>query len=275
MKSLLSKIKKSDVITEPFPHILVKDALEDDLYLKLFSELPSINVVSKGAGFSSNRRFDYWAKDVFGDEKISPVWKEFMTVHTSSIFLNELITILKDFIFFMHPSFTKDYGFIETFRPGIRGIDTFETVDILLDALISVNTPVIDKPASIRRAHVDLPDKLFAGLFYMRDPQDTSTGGDLELYKFKKGKPYGFKQCEIPDEYVNCVKTIKYERNVFILFVNSIHSLHGVTVRSLTDFPRYFINVLGEVKKPLFDPFEYQEPLHLKLLRRAKQKVNV
>jgi len=57
----------------------------------------------------------------------------------------------------------------------------------------------------------------------MRDPQDTSTGRDLELYKFKKGKPYGFKH-EIPDEYVNCVKTIKYERNVFILFVNSIHS---------------------------------------------------
>jgi len=63
-------------------------------------------------------------------------------------------------------------------KPGIGEL-TFETVDILLDALISVN--VIDKPASIRRAHVDLPDKLFAGLFYMRDPQDINRRGPRAL----------------------------------------------------------------------------------------------
>jgi hypothetical protein len=263
MHSLLANITPDDVIAEPFPHIIIKDALDQDLYLKLASELPSIHTIKQGKenkskGLASNRRLNYLATDVFKDESISSLWKEFIALHTSETFLQRLISIFQESILRIYPDFEQKYGSFTTLRSGIRRQDTFETADVLLDALICTNTPVVTKPTSVRRAHIDRPDKLFAGLFYMRSPEDDSTGGDLELYRFKR-KPYGFRRYEIPDKYVSYVKTVKYDSNVLVLFLNSISSLHGVTVRSLTQHPRYFVNLVGEVREPFFDVFQYQE----------------
>lgn len=278
MKTLLAKVKKSDVINEPFPHIIIKDALDEDLCSNLVSEWPSLTTLSKGTDnkimdSSSNKRLHYLAQESLSDESINSLWKEFIALHTSSSFFTEFISIFQESILRIYPNFEKEYGSFKTIISGLRKGDTFENADVLLDALISVNTPVVTKPNSVRRAHIDLPDKLFAGLFYMRDPQDTSTGGDLELYKFKNVKPKGFRDCQVDDKYVEWVKTIKYERNVLVMFVNSIYSLHGVTVRSLTDYPRYFVNLVGEVKEPLFDRWQYQETPDKKYWRKLNKVV--
>ena len=280
MKTLLSKVKKSDVITEPFPHIIVKDVLEEEVYLKLVSDLPSLTTLNKGIEtkgnlYSSNKRLHYLAKESLSDEQVTPLWKEFIALLTSSTFFHELLNIFKEDILRIYPNFEEEYGSFDQLNSGVRKIDTFENADVLLDALICTNTPVVTNSNAVRRAHIDLPDKLFAGLFYMRDPEDTSTGGNLEIYKFKKGKPYGFRdrKCEIADKYVEHVKTIKYEQNVLVLFINSIYSLHGVTVRSLTNYPRYFFNLVGEVKKPFFDTLKYQESPYVQYLRNVKRNL--
>lgn len=276
MESLLSKVKPSDVIPEPFPHIVIKDALEEEDYAKLVLQWPSITTLSQGADnkmgrdLSSNKRFHYLANESLSNTEIAPIWKEFIFLHTSTTFLQKLLHIFQEHILQLYPEFEQEYGTFETLSAGLRRVDTLEDVDVLLDALICINTPAIAKPTAVRRAHIDLPDKLFAGLFYMRDPQDKSTGGDLELYKFKKGDPYGFINCERPDRYIEYVKTIKYERNVFVLFINSLYSLHGVSVRSLTDHYRYFVNLVGEVKKPLFNPYKYQEKTSMKYARKLE-----
>lgn len=276
----MAKVKKSDVITEPFPHIVVKDALEEDIYLKLVSEFPSIaTVISKGIEnkgldlSSSNKRFHYLASETFNDNRVTSLWKSFIAMHTSNVFLHEVLDIFKEQLSRIYPNFEKEYGALEMLSSGLRNVDTFERANVLLDAIISVNTPVVTKPTSVRNVHIDLPDKLFAGLFYMRDPQDTSTGGDLEIYKFKNGIPCGFRNCESANRYVEYVKTIKYDRNVLVLFINSIYSLHGVTVRSVTNYPRYFVNLVGEVKKPLFDQSKYQEQPYIQKLRDVKKVI--
>jgi hypothetical protein len=279
MKTLLSKIKISDVVNEPFPHIVVKDPLEEDIYLKLVTEFPSIATLSKGVDnkgmdLSSNKRLHYLAKESLSDNQITPLWKEFIALHTSNTFFQEFLHLFKQHILQMYPNFENEYGSFATLKSGLRKVDAFETADVLLDALISINTPVVTKPTAVRRAHIDLPDKLFAGLFYMRDPQDTSTGGDLEIYKFKNDKPYGFRKCESAARYVEYVKTIKYERNVLVLFINSLYSLHGVTVRAVTNYPRYFVNLVGEVKNPLFDTSKYQEVPRMKYLRTLEEAMN-
>ncbi len=279
LSSLLSKAKEIDVVADPFPHLILRNALEENLYLKLVAEMPSLTLVSKGVEnneidlSSSNKRFNYLAKESLNDNQITPLWKKFIALHTSSAFLGEFLNIFKRYILKIYPNLEEEYGSFEVLRSGTRKIDTFDKSDVLLDALISMNTPVVTRPTSVRRAHVDLPDKLFAGLFYMRDPQDTSTGGDLEIYKFKQSRPCGFNDCQIYADCVEHVKTIKYEQNVLVLFLNSIHSLHGVTVRSSTNYPRYFVNLVGEVNKPLFDLSKYQELPHKKYLRSFKRKL--
>lgn len=280
MKTLLSKVQPSDVFSEPFPHVVIKDALDEDVYSKLKSEWADIEILrqgedNKGTDLSSNKRLHYLAKESLNDERITPLWKQFIALHTSDTFWQDFLNIFKKHILQFYPDFEQKYGSFETLKSGLRKVETFENSDVLLDALVCINTPVITKPNAVRGAHIDLPDKLFAGLFYMRDPQDNSTGGNLEVYKFKHNQPCGFRSSAIADSYIERVKTIEYDRNVLVLFLNSVYSLHGVSVRSLTDSSRYFVNLVGEVKQPLFDPTKYQESpsLTTKYIRKLETAI--
>ncbi len=104
MQSLLSKVKKSDIITEPFPHIVIKDAIDPDICSQLISEYPSFEVLTQGASYSSNKRFSYRAKDALADKRISPLWQEFVKSNTSQSFLNELIYLFGEHIIEFYPS---------------------------------------------------------------------------------------------------------------------------------------------------------------------------
>ncbi len=273
MKSLLSSVQKSDVVIDPFPHIVIADPIADDLSLQLLSEFPAISIITEGEDFHSNQRFTYPGSQALSNQQVSPLWKQFIRANTSTAFLNQFIHLFEEQIRLIYPSFESDIGALRALRPGIKEIDTFATADVLLLPDLCVNTPVFDTPSSVRPAHLDLPNKLFVGLYYLRSPQDSSTGGDLEIYKFKSGRPYGLKErASIHPRYIELVKTVKYQRNVLVLFLNSVHSVHGVTVRSNTDSPRNFFFIAGEVKQPLFDFTQYEE-IKFRLKRAFKEKL--
>ncbi len=61
-----------------------------------------------------------------------------------------------------------------------------------------------------------------------------------------------FRGTLVDDKYVSVVRTIRYDRNQAVLFVNSLDSLHGVTVRQPTKYGRYFMNLVGEVNPKLY-----------------------
>lgn len=273
MKTLLSGVEKSDVVTEPFPHIVIEDPIDNHLCSQLISEFPAISTITEGKAFRSNQRFTYPGSKALKSEHISPLWKAFIQANTSSDFLQQFSYLFEEHIQLIYPSFETDIGALSSLRPGIKGIDNFSSADVLLLPDLCVNTPVFDTPSSVRSAHLDLPNKLFVGLYYLRSPEDTSTGGDLEIYKFKHGKPCGLRfQAAISPRHLELVKTVKYERNVLVLFLNSVHSVHGVTVRSNTDSPRNFFFIAGEVKQPLFDFAQY-EALSYKLKKALKAKL--
>lgn len=279
MKSLLSSVKKSDILTDPFPHIVITDAIDDDLCLQLISEFPSVSTITEGKDLDSNRRFSYPAEKAFSNENVSPLWKEFIRIHSSETFLNEFTRLFEEHIRLINPSLERRIGELTKLKSGIIGIDSFSTADVLFIPEICINTPVFGSPSTVRRPHVDLPNKLFVGLYYLRSPQDTSIGGDLEIYRFKNkhNRPHGFVEQFIDDRHVELVKTVKYQRNVLVLFPNSIYSLHGVTVRSTTDSYRNFFFIAGEVKQPLFNLYKYQKNklriLRLKVLKQKLKKV--
>lgn len=272
MKTLLSGVQKTDVVTDPFPHIVITDPIEDDLSQQLLAEFPDVSTITDRRSFRSNQRFTYRGSKALSSEHISPLWKEFIQANASSAFLNQFVHLFEEHIRQIYPSFESDIGALSTLKPGIKGIDTFSTADVLLMPDLCINTPVFGTPSSVRPAHLDFPNKLFTGLYYLRSPQDTSTGGDLEIYKFKQGRPYGFRGPRIDDKYVEVVKTVKYQRNVLVLFLNSIHSVHGVTVRSNTDSPRNFFFIAGEVKQPLFDSTKHEE-ISFRVKKAVKEKL--
>ena len=105
----------------------------------------------------------------------------------------------------------------------------------------------INRYTVLRGPHVDNPVELYAGLLYFRSDHDTSTGGDLELFRFKN-RSFAFQgKAEIDEDQVEKIDTIKYEQNTLAFFINSLSSLHGVTARSVTQVPRRYINIIGEL----------------------------
>ena len=109
---------------------------------------------------------------------------------------------------------------------GRRNEETLENSDVLLEAQISINTPVRTK-SSVLGIHVDNSNKLFAGLLYLRKPEDDSVGGNLNLYSWKeqfserkKIKLYyeslHSKGSKSLTKYVSLEKEIEYGSNVLV-----------------------------------------------------------
>jgi len=94
---------------------------------------------------------------------------------------------------------------------------------------------------------------LYAGLLYCRLPEDEAEGGDLELYRFR-GPARGYNERRyVDDALVEPVKRIPYAANRLVFFIHSPHSLHGVTVRSVTPWPRLHVNFLAEARTNIFE----------------------
>jgi hypothetical protein len=264
--NLLSRISPGDVVAEPFPHVIARDVLDASLCDTLIAEFPPDDVVADGRPSGSNRRFSYSAGKALDDVRLSRLWRDFIRTHVSQGFLDNLVRLFGEHVGRLYPDLCRDGS---PLRAGVRNADSFDRVDVLLDAQVSINTPVTGRPSSVRPVHVDDPRKLFAGLFYLRHPHDDSRGGDLELYRLK-GQTFAFHAGPyMTGRYVERVATVKYERNVLVLFVNSLRSLHGVSIRHATPWTRCFLNLVAEVGAPLFDLASHQETIVGKVIRRS------
>jgi hypothetical protein len=116
-------------------------------------------------------------------------------------------------------------GDFDRIRSGLRYRDSFDGCDALVDAGISINTPVTTLPTSVRMAHLDLPNKLFVGLYYLRPPHEQEArGGDLELCAYQRGARPRLSRFEVDPGCVETGQTVPYENNVLVLFLNTLHS---------------------------------------------------
>lgn len=91
--SLLANVSAEDVIAEPFPHLVVKNVLEDRLYRQLMEEYPSLEILADGRPYTSNSRLNCSASRVLGNDAISPLWQEFVSVQTSPAFFADVVRV--------------------------------------------------------------------------------------------------------------------------------------------------------------------------------------
>jgi hypothetical protein len=248
--SLIARLTPADVVETPFPHVVIHDALYRDLCDRLTAEFPPLEAMEGYRAGASNRRLNYYAKDAVRGEDVSPLWREIVARHVSQVFLEELLGLFADSIARTYPALAQSFA-QKTPRAGVRWKDTFESADILLEAQPAANTPVISAATSVRGGHLDNPDKLVVGLYYLRHPEDDSSGGDLQLCRYVTRRRV-FEGHEIASRYIEPVKTIPYQANTLVLFLNSPDSLHAVTPRHPTPWPRLFLNLDALVAHELF-----------------------
>lgn len=270
--SVLARARPGDVVCKPFPHLVLKDALDAELCARLLREFPPLPQLAGGRVPGSNRRVTYPMDAVRADPTISNAWRGVLEEHVSQTFLDEVMNLIGQHLRRLHPGFEARFGTLYGLRGGVRGFDDFTTRDVLLDAQICANTPVLGHASSVREAHVDVPDKLFAGLLYLRREDDDSGGGDLQLCRLRDGaRPRFFGHQSISDRSVEVVRTVRYQHNSLVFFLNSVRSIHGVTPRAPTRHPRLFLNLLGTVREPLFDLRRHRERLGDRIRRHLRR----
>jgi hypothetical protein len=247
MRTILHNVERDRLAHMPFPHVIVDGAAED--YDRL--AFPDADLIVDGRPLENNSVYRMPAARILSDPRLSPVWQDFARMHTSQAFFAEVVALFGDAIRALHPQLEAQLGCrLEDARTSVRGLEPM--ADIALDCQICWGSPVTT-PSSSNACHVDRQVALFAGLLYCRLPGDDAEGGDLELYRFR-GPQRRYDDGRFVDaSLIEPVKRIPYAANRLVFFIHSPHSLHGVTVRSVTTWPRLHINFLAEVRFPIFE----------------------
>lgn len=246
------------ITEDPYPHVVACPALPDDLYAELAATRPSPESLLAGRVAGNNLRYDVSARHLLERSDLSPVWREFISYHVSRQFWLDVVRLFGNSIKQLYPQLEAAVGQpLERWscggrhgRGGIR--PTSECALVQMECQIGLNTPV-KKFSAVRGPHVDNPVALFGGLLYMREKDDIETeGSDLLIYR-KKNSPLRFYgKAEVRPHCVEEIGSVPYVANCFVGFINSIHSVHGVSPRAETSRYRLLVNFCIDLNFPLF-----------------------
>lgn len=233
--------------SDPFPHIIIKDCLDENLYNLLADNFPD-NDSFKPMIKAENKAYWITGSDL---ANVSNVWADFIDKHVSKESFDKFTQIINPFMKHLDPDYLTNLGKDLpdcSFRLAEAGGSTNprnKETDIVISISVGINTPCKTN-STVDPPHADIPQKLFNSLLYMRTDNDDSLGGDLTLYQTSKNFLFTSKSewlREVEKKYLKEIKTVKYSKNVFLLFPQRINAIHGVTMRMPTTHTRRYINI--------------------------------
>ena len=251
MYSLLQK--KLTVQADPYPHVVIEDALPWDLYEQLEREWPEQQLLATQP-HDNGICYRLKADSMLRPGLVSEAWRKFTEYHTSVKFYNEVKNVFKVYI--------TDLPNIENSlspRGWDKGNDMIGT-----DCQTVMHSPI---DFSSRTPHIDNPREIYAGLLYMPYPKDDSTGGEFQIHRsvgeIKRVNKNGGREVEVKNQG-SIVKSVPYKRNTFVIFCNnSSASVHSVSKRENATLHRRSVNVIAEynrvAKKSMFDIEEFRQ----------------
>jgi hypothetical protein len=250
MPTVLASAAPHHVAMQPFPHLIDSNALPAGLYDRLHGLFPPEATILRGRrGVAENTVARLSAVTVVEDPSIASEWREFFALHTSAAFWSEIVRVFGDTIRATFPTLEERLGrSLGELRAGMRGAD--DEADVLLECQFAINTPGI-RASSVKTPHVDDRRTVFAGLYYLREPDDRSEGGDLELYRWARAPRFLRHRMILPGDVVRSAR-VPYAANMLACFVNSRESVHGVSPRYLAIKPRRYVNLVAQLR---FDAF--------------------
>lgn len=258
--SLLAGRNKAEVRTTPFPHIVVENALEEPLHAALSASFPGFERMGWACPperMPNNKRYAMLAEAALAAPDMPDCWKSFVTRHTGRGFLAEVAALFAGH--WPAPLLAAVGGCLTAPSSGLLSLSDPGPWFIHQDARLEINTPVRGVPSSSRGPHLDTPNRLFSGLYYLRAPDDDSVGGDLVLYRWRQGAERGVEAYEVSEEEVEPVLTIPYRANSFVIFPQSIDALHGVSPRHPTPHLRRYVFITAETAASWLSPGQARE----------------
>lgn len=229
-----------ELTVKPFVHCVGE--LPKDAYEALEEAWPEKDVILNGRE-GDNILYMYQAHQSLMENKLPPIWRDFVEYHTSKPFFDELIKWAGIHIFSKSPHLHN--------YPDTAGVRYRDKTSVQMEAQFCIDTPATTKK-SVKEMHVDNPLEFYK--FLLRFPGNGyAKNGELELGKWKK-KPKFF----TGDVHKNLSKKGSYDviatvpNKGIVFFLNDVNALHAVTQRKSRQYRRYF-NIVGETLEPSFE----------------------
>ena len=245
---ILQHADMAQVRMDPFPHIVIDDALPAELFERLSASFPDPEDMLPERKAENNKRFNLlsrWGATEFDFDGASPDWQNFVEANESTAFVERAFALFPDHVKLENGERRID---LARFGPDLpAAIKTGDTVgfdEVVPRVTVAVNTPVT-KVNSVRGPHTDNRRKAYVGLLYFRLPEDDSTGGDLEIYRWKNGEAKTHWPVKADADDVELVETLRYKPNRLIFFLTNDRALHGVSPRSVTPYWRRLVVISG------------------------------
>ena len=250
--SIINNFKLQDYFSHPFPFFLINNAYDEKTYDHLEKDYKLFhNYFQKNLRYKENNiRLQITTQEFINSKLFSnSIWKDFIEFHTSKVFFMQLVEIFRKDMEKIYPKIIDiiDKENNQENFLNIRNEKNKKKFNFVADCQPGINTPTIYR-SSVRESHLDNSAELFAGLFYLRDNLDNSSGGDLEVMEIKKNKKAIFYKKSLVQNQsdLHVYKEIKYDKNKVIFFLNTKDSIHRISPRSETNIPRNLTNIIFE-----------------------------
>ena len=240
-------ITKDDLIQDPCPYFCIHDALPQTLYDQLISEYPEAHMMQDGKTHFQARRY---RQHEFVPGTVSPLWQEFVDYHNSRDYKDRVLDLFEPALEKYYPDFVPQWRQADVSKrhqsPGTAE-DAAGTIALEVQFVLNGQ-----QDTTVRTAHLDNSRELFAGLLYMRKPEDQSTGGDIQVFRKLRSSPEYTGIREVNPDHVAPSGTVPYRANTMILFLNTHDTIHGVTPRIGATCVRRYINIDAHQDRKLF-----------------------
>jgi hypothetical protein len=234
-------VTKDDLAQDPCPYFCIRDALPVDIYEQLVAEYPEAHMMQDGKTHFQARRY---RQHEFVPGTVSALWQEFVEYHNSREYKDRVLDLFEPALERYYPSLVDDLRSAAVSRrhdsqPGTVQLE----VQFVLNGL---------QEETVRTPHLDNSRELFAGLLYMRKPEDASTGGDIHVFRKTVADPEYTGIREVNPDHVVKAGSVPYRANTMILFLNTHDTIHGVTPRLGANCLRRYVNIDAHQDRKLF-----------------------
>lgn len=234
-------ITQADLIQDPCPYFWIRDALPWSLYDQLVAQYPEQHMMQDGKTHFQARRY---RQHEFEPGTITPLWQDFVAYHNSREYKDRVLDLFAPAIERYYPDYRASW-LLSTTQP--RHTATGDAIAMEVQFVLNGQ-----QETTVRTTHLDNSRELFAGLLYMRRPEDTSTGGDIQVFRKTVERPEFTGIREVRPDHVVVAGAVPYRANHMILFLNTQDTLHGVTPRIGANCVRRYINIDAHQSHKLF-----------------------
>ncbi|MBK7477467.1 MAG: hypothetical protein IPI11_16240 [Haliscomenobacter sp.] len=137
--TILDRARPEMIDLEPFPHLVIKEALPISYYKALYNEFPNKDLYVDENNIGSNKYFWFKSIDLLNEPSIPKIWRNFARVHTSNAFFQKIVLLFGNTIKLAYPHVFNQKSLNEI-RTSVRGSNL--SSDLELDCQPTYCSPV-------------------------------------------------------------------------------------------------------------------------------------